>query len=74
MAKGQNKKRTKNQCNMAHSEQRDPTTTTPGYDNTTEAQESDLKFYLIKMIDAFKEEMNKSPKEIQENNIKQVEG
>ena len=44
----------------------------PGYPNTTKAQENDLKSNLIKMIEAFKEEMNKSLKEIQENTITQV--
>jgi len=38
--------------------------------NTTETQENDLKFYLIKMIEAFNEEMNKSHKEIQERELK----
>ena len=33
----------------------------------------DLKSNLIKMIEAFKEEINKSLKEIQGNTIKQVE-
>ena len=49
-----------------------PTTASPGYPSTAEAQENDLKSNLIKMIEAFKEEMNKSLKEIQENTIKQV--
>jgi hypothetical protein len=47
-----------------------PTTASPGYPNRPEAQENDLKSNLIKMIEAFKEEMNKSLKEIQENTIK----
>ena len=42
-----------------------PTTASPGYPN-------DLKSNLLKMIETFKEEMNKSLKEIQENTIKQV--
>jgi len=33
-----------------------PTTASPGYPNTNEAQEDCLKSNLIKMIDAFKEE------------------
>lgn len=32
--------------------------TTPGYPNTAETQEDDLKSNLIKGIEAFKEEMN----------------
>jgi hypothetical protein len=46
----------KNQGNMTlHS-----TTASPGYLNTTKTQENDLKSKLFKMIEAFKEEMNKS--------------
>ena len=41
-------------------------TTNPVYPKETETQEEDLKSSLIKMIEAFKEEMNKSLKEIQE--------
>ena len=40
---------------------------------TIKEQENDIKFNLLKMIEAFKEEMNKFLKEIQENTIKQVE-
>lgn len=49
-----------------------PTTTSPGYLNTTETKGNVLKSDLIKMIEVFKEEMNKSLKELQENTIKQV--
>jgi hypothetical protein len=49
------------------------TTTYPGYPNTTKAQEDNLKFKLIKMIEAYNEEMNKSLKEIQEKTNRQVE-
>ena len=37
-------------------------TTNPGYPNETEAQEDNLKSNLIKMLEAFKEDMNKSLK------------
>ena len=30
----------------------------PGYPNTTKAQENDIKFNLIKMIEPFKEDIN----------------
>lgn len=40
--------------------------------NTSELKENTLKSNLKKMIEAFKEEMNRSLKEIQENTIKQV--
>ena len=44
-----------------------PTTAKSGYPNTTEAQEDDLKFNLIIMIETFKEDlMNKSLNEMQE--------
>jgi len=50
-----------------------PTTAaSPGYANTTKTQENDPKSNLIKMIEAFKEEMNKSLKETQKNTIKQI--
>ena len=39
-------------------------TTNPGYPNETEAQEEDFKFNLMKLIKAFKEDMNKFLKEI----------
>jgi hypothetical protein len=49
---------------MTPSEYSYPTTASPGYPDTTETQENHLKSNLIKMIEAFKEEMNKSLKEI----------
>lgn len=49
-----------------------PSTTNPGYPNETEAQEEDFKFNLMKLIKAFKEEMNKFLKEIHENTFKQA--
>lgn len=48
-------------------------TTNPEYPNETEAQEVDLKFSLIRMIETFKEDINKSLKKVQENISKQVE-
>ena len=41
-----------------------PATTNPRYPNETEAQEENLKSNLIKMIEAFKEDMNESLKKI----------
>jgi len=49
------------------------TTVSPGYPNTREAQENDFKSNLTKMIQSFKEEINKSFKEIQENTIRKVQ-
>jgi hypothetical protein len=40
------------------------------YDNTAKAQKDDLKCNLIKMIEAFKEEMKQTPMEIEGNIIK----
>jgi hypothetical protein len=34
-----------------------PTTASPGYPNTPEAKENDFKSNLMKMIEAFREEM-----------------
>jgi hypothetical protein len=41
-----------------------PTTASLRYPNTAEAQENDIKSNLIKMIEAFKDEINKPLKEI----------
>jgi hypothetical protein len=45
----------------------------PGYPNTPEKQDSDLKLHLMMMIEDFKKEINNSLKEIQENTSKQLE-
>jgi hypothetical protein len=58
---------------MIRSEHSYPITANSGYRNTIKVQENDLKSNLIKMIEAFKEEMSKSLKEVQENIIKQLE-
>jgi hypothetical protein len=63
----------KSQGNMAPPEPSYPATTNPEYPNETEAQEVDLKFSLIRMIETFKEDINKSLKKVQENISKQVE-
>lgn len=55
---------------MIPSEHKYPIIANPGYPNTTKEQGNDLKSNLVKMIEAFKEEMYKSFKEIQENTIK----
>ena len=60
------------QYNPASSEPNFPTTASPGYPNTPKKQDSDLKSHLMKMIEAFKEDINNSLKEIQENTIRQV--
>lgn len=65
MLKGQHKNTIKkSQGNMAPPEHSYTTTASPGYPNTTEAEENDVKANLIKIIETFKEEMNKSRNEI----------
>jgi hypothetical protein len=72
MAKGQHKNTTrKSQGNMAPPGPSYPTTASPGYLNTAKAQKDDCEPNLIKMTEAFKEEMSKSLKGIQGNTIKQ---
>ena len=48
------------------------TTASPEYNNTPENQEADLKSYLMKIIESFKEDINNSLNEIQENTGKKV--
>jgi hypothetical protein len=52
---------------LASSELSFPTTACPGYTNTPENQKADLKSHLMYMIEATKENLNNSLKEIQEN-------
>lgn len=55
---------------MGPSEPRSPATASSGYPNIPEEQVYDLKYHLMKMLETFKENINKSPKEIEENIIK----
>jgi hypothetical protein len=74
MAKGKCKNLTKrNQEHWASSEHSTPTAVSPGYPNTPEKQDSDLKSYLMMVVEGFKKGINNSLKEIQENTAKQVE-
>jgi hypothetical protein len=50
----------KSQGNVIPPKHSYPTAASPEYPNAPETQESDLKPNLIKMIESFKEEMNKS--------------
>jgi hypothetical protein len=73
MAKGKCKDLTnRNQDHSESPEPSTPTTASPGYPNTPEKQDLDLKSYLM-MLEDFKKGNNNSPKEIQENMAKQVE-
>jgi gas vesicle protein len=63
----------RSQSYLASSEPTSPTLARPGYPNTTEMQDSDLKSHLMMMIEDFKKDINTSLKEIQENSGKQIE-
>jgi hypothetical protein len=74
MAKGKCKNLTnRNQDLSASSERSVPNTVSTGYPNTPEKQDSDLKSYLMMLIEDFMKGINSSLKEIQENTAKQVE-
>jgi hypothetical protein len=67
MAKGKHKNLTnRNQNYVASSESSNPTTTSPGYPNTPDKQDSDLKSYLMMLVQDFRKDINYSLKEIQE--------
>jgi hypothetical protein len=57
----------------ASSEPSTHTTASPGYPNTPKKQDSDLKSYLMMLVEDFKKDIDNSFKEIQENTAKQVE-
>jgi hypothetical protein len=50
-----------------------PSTVSPGYPNTLEKQNSDLKLYLMILIEDFKNGINNSLKKIQENTAKKID-
>jgi hypothetical protein len=59
----------RNQCHLATSELRSPTTASPGYPNTHEKQDSVLKSHLMKMLEDLKEDINNSINEIQKDTV-----
>ena len=68
MAKGKHKNLTnRNQDNSPSSEPSTPNSASPGYTNTPEKQDSDLKSYLMMLVEDFKKDINNSIKEIKEN-------
>ena len=70
MAEGEYKNiSNRSQCCLVPLEPNSPTTASPGYPNTPEKQDSDLKSYLMKMIEVIKEDINNSLKEIQEPQV-----
>ena len=74
MVKGKLKNLTNsNQDYLASSEPSTPTTASPGYPTTPEKQDSDLKSYLMMLVEDFKKDINNFFKEIQENTARQVE-
>ena len=74
MARGNGKNLTNiNQEQWASSESSKPTTESPGYPNTPDKQDSDLKSYLLMVVEDFRMYINNLLKEIQENTAKQLE-
>jgi hypothetical protein len=74
MAKGKRNNLTnRNQDHSPSSELTTPTTASPGYLNTPKKQNSDLKSYLMMLVEDFKKGINNSLKEIQESTAKQIE-
>jgi hypothetical protein len=63
----------RNQDHSPSSEPSTPTLPSPGYPNTPEKLDLDLKAYLMMMEEDIKKDFNNSLKEIQENTAKQVE-
>ena len=56
----------RNQGNMVPSETNSSTTPSPGYPNTPENQDLDIKSHLMMLIEDFKKDINNSLKELQE--------
>ena len=74
MVKGKHKNlNNRNQDNWASSKPGTPITMSPGYPNTPEKKDTDLKSYLMMVVEDFKKGINNSLKEIQENTAKQGE-
>ena len=74
MAKGKRKKLiNRNQDHSPSSEPSTPTSARPGYPNTPEKLDPDLKAYLMMMVEDIKKDFNNSLKEIQENTAKELQ-
>jgi hypothetical protein len=74
MAKGKCKNLTnRNQDHSLSSEPSTPTSASPGYQNTPGMQDSDLKSYIMMLVEDIKKGITNSFKEIQENSSKEVE-
>ena len=73
MGRRQNKNSLNNRKTyMTTPESRDSTTARSEKPNTEDEEEMDLKSYLRKMIETFKEETRKSLKEIEEKTSKKI--
>jgi hypothetical protein len=73
MAKGKHKNLTKrNQEHSPSSEPSTPTSASPGYPNTPEKLDPNLKAYLMMMVEYIKKDFNNSLKEIQ-NTAKELQ-
>jgi hypothetical protein len=74
MAKGKGKNPSnRNQEHSPSSEPKNPTSASPAYPNTPERQDSDLKSYLMMLVEDIKKDFNNSLREILENTAKEVE-
>ena len=73
MTKGKHRNITnRNQDHSPLSELSTPTSASPGHPNTPEKLDSDLKAYIMMMVEDIKKDFNNSLKEIQENTSKEV--
>jgi superfamily I DNA and RNA helicase len=74
MVKGKRKNLiNRNQDHSPSSEHSTPTSARPGYPNTPEKLDQDLKAFLIMMVEHIKKDFNNSLKEIQENTAKELQ-
>jgi hypothetical protein len=63
----------RNQDHSPSSKPCNPTSASPGYPDTPEKQDLDLKSYLMMLVEDIKKGFNNSLKEIQEKRAKEVE-
>ena len=74
MAKGKRKNLTnRNEDGSPSSVPSTPTSASPGYPNTPEKQDSNLKSCFMMLVEDFKKDIKNSLEEIQENTGKEVE-
>ena len=74
MSKGKRKNLTNRyQDQSPSSEPRTPTSASPEHPNTHKKLDTDLKAYLMMMVEDIKNDFNSSLKEIQENTAKELQ-